>query len=207
MLKKAKIKVFNKEGKLIKSEELDLDDSFNNDLVHQVVGISLSRGRKSIANTKDRAMVRGGGKKPWKQKGTGRARHGSIRSPLWKGGGVTFGPTNQSNFNKRLPDKIRDKALLMIIRQKIHDGEVVVFESPDSQLKTKDVFAWFKKINPELKSAVLVLDNNRNLYLASRNIKNLKPINFNNINILDLVNHKYALIDERAFQKIKSKIT
>src|SRR3989338_1624991 len=98
---------------------------WNADLVKQVADSLLSAKRKNIAHTKDRSEVRGGGKKPWQQKGTGRARHGSIRSPIWVGGGVTGGPRNEKNFDRKVSKKMRAKALYTILSQKLRDGEVL----------------------------------------------------------------------------------
>src|SRR3989344_1315897 len=108
------IKVYNQEGKEIGKLELNeaiFNLSWNADLVHQALGKILANSRRVLANTKDRAQVSGGGRNPWKQKGTGRARHGSIRSPLWKGGGVTHGPLKEKNYKKKINKKMASVAI------------------------------------------------------------------------------------------------
>ncbi len=121
-------KVYNEEGK--KSADLKLDEAlfglpWNADLVHQVVTALQENAREGIAHTKGRGEVRGGGKKPWKQKGTGRARHGSIRSPIWKGGGVAHGPTKDKVYGQKVNKKMKTKALLTLLSRKYRDGEVI----------------------------------------------------------------------------------
>ncbi len=126
-----KIPVYNIEGKemgnaLLPKEIFDV--KMNPDLIHQVVVSQMSNRRQITAHTKDRSEVRGGGKKPWRQKGTGRARHGSIRSPLWKGGGVTFGPRKDKVFKKEIPNKIRRKALFMVLSEKVRKNLLVLLD-------------------------------------------------------------------------------
>lgn len=121
-------KVYNEEGK--KAADLKLDEAifglpWNADLVYQVITAMQENAREGIAHTKGRGEVRGGGKKPWKQKGTGRARHGSIRSPIWKGGGVTHGPTKDKTYGQKLNKKMKTKALYILLSRKWRDGEVI----------------------------------------------------------------------------------
>jgi large subunit ribosomal protein L4 len=126
----------------------------NSDLVHQIVTSQMSNRRQVIAHTKTRAEVSGGGKKPWKQKGTGKARHGSIRSPIWVGGGITFGPRNEK-FQKRCSKKMKRKALFMVLSEKIKDGSLIIVDSFDiNEIKTKE----FKKIldSLQLKGSILI---------------------------------------------------
>ena len=124
--------IFSKDGKEAGSIELPLgvfDLPWNGDLVHQVVTGMQSNARFGNAHTKDRSEVRGGGKKPWKQKGTGRARHGSSRSPIWRSGGVTFGPKNTKIYTKAIPKKMRVKALFTTLSQKFRDGEIIFVDT------------------------------------------------------------------------------
>ena len=123
-----KTKVYDHKGKEARS--IDLPDTlfgldWNADLVHQVVVGMQSNARTNTAHTKDRSEVSGGGKKPWRQKGTGQARHGSKRSPIWSGGGITFGPRNERNYDKKINTKMRRKALLVALSQKMRDGQVL----------------------------------------------------------------------------------
>src|SRR3989339_1166329 len=127
-----KVKVYNLEGKEVREEELEqsfFDIVVKPEVVQQAVEAQLANSRQVLAHTKGRGEVRGGGKKPWKQKGTGRARHGSIRSPLWKGGGVTFGPLKTRNFKQKINKKMKKKALLMMLANKANSGDVAVVES------------------------------------------------------------------------------
>ncbi len=134
--------IYNQKGKSTGS--IDLPDSVfgqkrNDQLVHQVVVSMESNARVPVAHTKDRSEVRGGGKKPWKQKGTGRARHGSRRSPIWVGGGVAHGPTNERNFKKKINKKMRVAALTSVLSQKFKDQEIVFLDKIDfSEPKTKE---------------------------------------------------------------------
>ncbi len=125
-------KIYNQTGKesgTIKLPESVFGVPWNADLVHQVIVSMRSNDREAIAHTKTRGEVAGGGKKPWKQKGTGRARHGSIRSPLWVGGGVAHGPRNDKNFSRKINKKMKAKALFTLLSQKMRDGEVVFIDS------------------------------------------------------------------------------
>lgn len=127
-----------KAGKVVVPSEL-FALPWNADLVHQVITAMRSNARSNTAHAKDRGEVSGGGRKPWQQKGTGRARHGSIRSPIWKGGGVTHGPTNERNYERKINKKMRDKALLTVLSQKLRDGEVLFVEGAAlSAPKTKE---------------------------------------------------------------------
>lgn len=144
-------KIYNQEGKEVGKLELPKDIfglPWNGDLVHQVVVSMQSNQRQNTAQVKDRSAVRGGGKKPWRQKGTGRARHGSIRSPLWRGGGSTHGPTTERNYDKKINKKMKTKALLTVLSQKQRDGEVVLVDSLKfSTPKTKTAQSTINKLS------------------------------------------------------------
>ncbi len=211
-----KIKVYNLEGKEIR--EMELPESIfgvelNNDLIHQVVVAQAANARKVIAHTKDRGEVSGGGRKPWKQKGTGRARAGSNRSPIWKGGGVTFGPTTERNYSKKINKKMKQKALFMILSAKLNDNEIIFIdemklkEATTKEMKTaldnlininkeaKEV----KKASKKEKSILVTLDKkNDDVVKASANIPKAKIVLTNSLNVLDLLNHKYILITEKG---------
>src|SRR3989339_146560 len=138
-----KVKVYNLEGKEVREEELEqsfFDIVVKPEVVQQAVEAQLANSRQVLAHTKGRGEVRGGGKKPWKQKGTGRARHGSIRSPLWKGGGVTFGPTKERNFSQKINKKAKQQALFSVLSKKLADQEIkVVDEIKIKNIKTKEM--------------------------------------------------------------------
>jgi large subunit ribosomal protein L4 len=134
--------VYNKNGK--ESAKITLNDkvfgvNWNADLVHQVATAMMSNRRAGTAHTKDRSEVSGTGKKPWKQKGTGRARHGSKRSPIWVGGGVAHGPRSDKNYSKKLTKKMKAKALYTVLSQKLRDGQILFVDSlKQDVIKTKD---------------------------------------------------------------------
>ncbi|MEK7514518.1 MAG: 50S ribosomal protein L4, partial [Patescibacteria group bacterium] len=133
--------IYNQKGKevgKIALPEKVFGVAWNADLIHQVVTSMQSNARSPIAHTKGRGEVRGGGRKPWKQKGTGRARHGSIRSPLWKGGGVTHGPKKDENYSKSIPRGMKTKALFAVLSRKAKDGELVLVDSLSLSPKTKE---------------------------------------------------------------------
>ena len=124
-----KINLYNQKGEKVGKTDLP-DEIFNveinSDLLHQVIVSQMANKRQSSAHTKDRGDVSGGGKKPWRQKGTGRARHGSRRSPIWVGGGVTFGPKSEKNYKKTIPQKMKRKALFMALSSKVNDDELIL---------------------------------------------------------------------------------
>src|SRR6185437_11216229 len=135
-------KIYNIEGK--ETGKMTLPENifglpWNADLMHQVVVSMRSNARHSIAHTKDRGEVRGGGRKPWQQKGTGRARHGSSRSPIWKGGGVTHGPRNDKDYSQKINRQARQKALLVALSRKLTDKEIIFVDSLNIEKpRTKD---------------------------------------------------------------------
>jgi len=175
------------------------------DLVHQVFVSQMANKRQSTAHTKDRGEVRGGGKKPWQQKGTGRARAGSIRSPIWKGGGVTFGPTKERNFKKIVPKKMKRKALLMILSSKVEDKLLIVLDNLKIEKpKTKEILSILNKLPCKAKNCLIALSKpDKNLFLASRNIPKVKLIEARNLNCIDLLSFKYLVIQKDAIKKIK----
>jgi len=177
------------------------DLEINGDLVHQVVVAHLANKRKVIAHTKDRSEVRGGGKKPWRQKGTGRARHGSIRSPIWRGGGITFGPTKERNFSKKINKKMRRKALFMSLSSKVKDKEIVLIDKIElTEAKTKIMSQALNNLSSKMekdfkKGTLIVLpSSDKKLSLASRNIQKIKLVGADNLNLLDILSHRYLLI-------------
>src|SRR3989344_1794431 len=166
-------KVYNQEGKEIANLELNkaiFKLPWNDDLVHQAVRVAFANQRQVLASTKDRSEVRGGGRKPWRQKGTGRARHGSIRSPLWKGGGVTFGPTTERNFKVKINKKMAQKAFLIVLSAKAKDNEILILDDLKlSAPKTKEMAKIMKNFS-QVKTALLVLEsNNENAKRAGNN--------------------------------------
>jgi large subunit ribosomal protein L4 len=208
-----KYKLYNQKGEELKQIDLPVDvfeKKANFDLMHQSVVAQMARARHAIAHTKDRSEVRGGGKKPWKQKGTGRARHGSIRSPLWIGGGVTFGPTRQRNFFKKINKKMKHNALFMALSLRVKENEMIVLDKMEiSEPKTKILNSLLKNLGQKLEknleqNTLIVLDKNeKNLILASKNLPKSKILKADSLNVLDVLRHKYLIITESAIEIIE----
>ncbi|OHA48922.1 MAG: 50S ribosomal protein L4 [Candidatus Terrybacteria bacterium RIFCSPHIGHO2_01_FULL_48_17] len=208
-----KVKVYTKEGK--QNGTVELPDSvfgvpMNNDLLHQAMSVMLSRRRQPRAHTKTREEVRGGGRKPWRQKGTGFARHGSRRSPIWKGGGVTFGPRKDKRFAKRIPDAMKKKALAVALSQKARDEELAVIEKISvSQPKTKEaalllttlLASIFKVEKKAKKPSVLIAfakENQGQAFRAVRNIPYAQAFRPENLNLLEVLEYRYILIPKET---------
>ena len=201
-----KTKLYNSEGK--ESGEVELPErvfgvELVDDLVHQVVVAQMANARQVLADTKDKGEVRGGGKKPWKQKGTGRARHGSSRSPLWKGGGVTFGPTSDRNFSKMINKKMKTKALLMVLSSKLKDNELVVVENikleKASTKKMKDILS---KLPLSGKVLISMDKKNDSVFNSVKNIQNTSMIASDSLNVVDLLKNKMLVVDKKGIEKI-----
>lgn len=199
----ADIKVYNQKGEV--TQEIELPKAFqvkwNADLVHQIVKAILANQRKPVAHTKNRGEVRGGGVKPWRQKGTGRARHGSIRSPLWVGGGVSFGPRKDKVYTQKVNKKMMKKALFCVLSKKAADGQIKVLESLElATNKTKPLANIFKKIIGNNSAVLLAPKENKNLILASRNLANVKSALAGNLNAYTALNCKDILMDKKTFE-------
>lgn len=182
----------------------------NSDLVHQVMVSQMANRRQVIAHTKTRAEVSGGGRKPWRQKGTGRARHGSIRSPIWIGGGVAFGPRKDKVFKKKIPKKMRRKALFMVLSSKVKDKELLVLgkletKEPQTKIMAKMMENLRKKIEDFKEGSVLFLlaKKDENLIKSLRNIKKVKTILARESNVLDLLKYKYLIIPKESIKVLK----
>lgn len=197
-------KIYSQAGK--ETGKIDLPENifavrWNSDLVKQVVDSLLSAKRKSIAHVKTRAEVSGGGKKPWKQKGTGRARHGSSRSPIWVGGGITHGPRNDKNYDRKVNKKMRVKALYTILSKKFREGEVIFVDSLAlKESKTKQAITVLKNLNnimsKKRNAAVLALSGKNNETLrAFRNLSNVEVLETRNLNPLALLQYKYLVVE------------
>ena len=181
--------------------------SWRADLVHQVVEGMRSNKRAGTADTKGRGEVRGGGKKPWKQKGTGRARHGSTRSPIWVGGGVTHGPLSEKNYKRKISKKMRAQALFSVLSKKLKDNEILFVDSLAlSKIKTKDAVSvmknlakasGFKPLAESKKARVLTALSGRDekAEKSFRNLPQLEIVFLKNLNPMDVLNHKYLLIE------------
>ena len=209
------IKVYNQEGKEVGQTQLPAEVfglPMNNDLVHQAVVAQMANSRQVLAHAKDRSEVSGGGKKPWRQKGTVRARHGSIRSPIWRGGGVTFGPTNNRNFSKKINKKMKRKALLMSLSGKAKDNEIIVLDElkidePKTKLAAK-ILDDLAKIKKDVRKGALVLmaEKNENAIRAIRNIPKLETIGSKSLNIVDVLKYKYLIMTKDGIEKIREEL-
>jgi len=208
-----KVDIYNQAGEII--EQMDLpkevfEEAFNSDLVHQVLVSMQSNKRQGSAHTKDRGEVSGGGKKPWRQKGTGRARHGSTRSPIWIGGGVTFGPRNERNYKKNIPVKIRKKALKSLLSQKLRDKEIFIIDDLKiEEPKTKIIVDILEKLSNKIKKekfkTLLIVSDQRDdkLLRAIKNIPNINIIGAKNLNSLAVASYKDLLITKKSIKTIK----
>lgn len=193
-----------------KLEDLNVNENLfgkepNLHVMHLAVIRQLANARIGTASTLTRAEVRGGGKKPWKQKGTGRARAGSIRSPLWKGGGIIFGPKPRS-YEKDMPKKLRKLALVSALSS---EKEKMVVLSGDliSSPKTKNFIDLLKKLDLEkVKKVLLVINDNINVRLASRNLPNVKVVYPSNLGVYDIVNADKVLISEDSLSTLELRI-
>jgi large subunit ribosomal protein L4 len=177
------------------------------DLVHQVVEGMRSNKRAGTADTKDRGEVRGGGKKPWKQKGTGRARHGSSRSPIWVGGGVTHGPLSDKNYKRKISKKMRVQALFSVLSKKMKDGEILFVDSlslPEAKtkkavevMKNLSKASGFKPLAGSKKPRVLIALYGRSekTEKSFRNLPQLEIVFLKNLNPLDVLKYQYLLIE------------
>ncbi|MDD4358663.1 MAG: 50S ribosomal protein L4 [Candidatus Pacebacteria bacterium] len=191
------------ETKKILDKEI-FDVPMNTNLVHQIVTSQMSNRRQVIACTKTRGDVSGGGKKPWRQKGTGKARHGSIRSPIWIGGGITFGPTNERNFKKDVPKKMKRKALFMVLSEKAKNDSLIIVDSFDlKEIKTKDLKEKLDLLKLEGSTLIVLEDMNENVIKSAKNIEKVDTIQAKDLNCLDLMTFKNVIMTKEGIQKIK----
>jgi len=206
------VKVYNQEGQEVGTAELPakvFEMSLNKDLVYQVMVSQMANRRRVLANTKGRGEVSGGGKKPWAQKHTGRARHGSIRSPIWKGGGVVGGPTAERVYEQKIPKKMRRKALCMVLSEKAKGNFLVVLENLKLENpKTKALAAALKKLPcREQKSLLILPEMNQNVIMAARNIPRVKTMQAKDVNVLDLLQSKFLVMPKKSVELIADIFT
>ena len=202
----AKVQVLNLKGEKVK--DITLKDSvwnieINEPVMHDAIVLARASLRQGTASTKTRSEVSGGGRKPYKQKGTGNARQGSTRSPQWPGGGIVFGPKPRK-YDKKQNRKERRLALKSALSSKLRDNELVVVENFNLENnKTKTFNEMLKNVKVNGKALVVFTDDNENLFLASRNNNKVAVVAFDEINVLDLVATDYLLIDESSVKKIE----
>lgn len=202
-----KLSVYNISGEItgeIELNEIVFGAEFNEAVVHQAVVMQLANQRQGTSATKTRAMVRGGGRKPWKQKGTGRARCGSNRSPVWVGGGTTFGPQPRS-YAKKMPRKARRLALCCALSAKVAAGQLVVvegltFDAP----KTKNVAALLNAFEAvDAKALLITAGADKNVELSARNMPKVTTINTMGLNCYDILNSNKVILAKEAVEKIE----
>ena len=201
--------IYNQEGKSagkIKIPESVFGLPWNADLVHEVVRLMNSNSRTNVAHTKTRGEVRGGGKKPWQQKGTGRARHGSTRSPIWVGGGVAHGPRNDQNFDRKINKKAKTKAFYTILSKKFKEGEILFVDSVNMKApkaaEAKKILTALSSIKgyerlatKKVNTAIIAMDKKTvSVEKSFGNFGNVDVEEFRNINPVSVLNHTYLIV-------------
>lgn len=208
----AKIELLNRVGEKVK--EIKLNDNVwgiepNDAVLHNALVLASANARQSSASTKTRSEVSGGGRKPWRQKGTGNARQGSIRATQWRGGGIVFGPTPNKNYTKKQNKKERRLAILSALSYKMLDKELIVVENIQFETnKTKEMTELLTKLNIRNNKVLVVVEElEENVCLASRNLPNVKLVTYTEVNTYDVVNADNMLITESALNKLEEVLT
>jgi large subunit ribosomal protein L4 len=206
-----KISVYNLDGTSSSEQALSADVfgvKENANLTSQAVRIQMANARNAIAHTKTRGEVSGGGRKPWKQKGTGNARAGSTRSPLWTGGGVTFGPRNTRNYSLRLNSKMRTGAINMALSEIVAEKKMIVVKDFDlKEISTKKFVQMLEKLPIEEGKILVVLDQiNKEVELSASNIPYVKVLKAENLNVVDLLKYNYLLTSVAGIAKIEETL-
>jgi large subunit ribosomal protein L4 len=201
-----KVAVYNITGAQV--GEIELSETVfgitpNAHVLHEAVVMQQASLRRGTHDTKGRSEVRGGGRKPWRQKGTGRARQGSIRAPQWVGGGTVFGPTPRS-YSYKLPKKVRRLALKSALATKVNANEIIVLDvlSIDAP-KTKDMVKILSNLKVAKKALIVSLEADQNIALSARNIPGVKVVDATGINVLDLIHHDALVITKDAVAKVE----
>lgn len=201
-----RVAVYNTEGKQV--GEIDLKDEIfgaevNQPLLHQAVQVYLANQRQGTQSAKTRAEVRGGGRKPWRQKGTGRARHGSIRSPQWTGGGVVFAPKPR-DYSQKLSKKMRRQAMLSALSSKAANNEIKVLDSlVMDRPKTAFISAMLKNLNVDKKALIVVKGGDEVVAKSARNIPGVKTAFAGSLNVYDILKYDTFLITRDAVQEVE----
>jgi large subunit ribosomal protein L4 len=204
-----KYPIHNLKGEKIK--DIELSDSVfglpsNDALLHQIYVSQYANQRQVLAHTKDRSERAGSGKKPWKQKGTGRARVGSVRTPVWRKGGVVFGPTKDRNFKKDVPKKMNKKALAVTLSGKVRDKELFLVESLKmSAVKTKIMKEIIDNLKINKSGLIAFSKDEKSAMKASRNLPKIDNIDVMDLNVLDILNHTYLILSEDGVKILEQK--
>lgn len=200
------VDIYNVDGKVVGS--MDLNESVfgaevRPDVMHEVVVNYLANQRQGTQSTKTRTEVRGGGIKPWRQKGTGRARQGSIRAPQWVGGGVALGPKPR-DYRYTLNKKVRRLALKSALSSKVQDNEIIVLDALSCDgIKTKQITNLLKNLNVNEKALIVLPENDKNIVLSARNIKGVDTTYVGSINTYEVLNHTKCIILKDAVSKLE----
>ncbi len=194
-------------GKVIDETELR-DEIFgivpNEAVMHQALVRQLANARLASARTKTRGEVRGGGRKPWRQKGTGRARHGSIREPQWRGGGVVFGPQPGRNYRKAMPRKMRRLALRSALSVKARDGELILLDKLElPSPNTKQVFSALSGLTGDSSALILLPEGDTNVEKSVGNLPHAKTLRAQYLNLVDIIGHDYLVMPIAAVKVIE----
>ena len=201
-----KVALYNMSGEQIGDIELK-DDVFgveiNTHVMYEAVKAYLANQRQGTQSAKTRSEVRGGGRKPWRQKGTGRARQGSIRSPQWKGGGVVFAPKPR-DYSIRLPKKVRRLALKSAFSSKVASGEIIVVDSLTlNEPKTKEMVSLLKSLKIDRKALIVLPEKDEKVVRSAQNIPGIKTTQVNTLNVYDILNHDMFIITKEAVNKVE----
>jgi large subunit ribosomal protein L4 len=201
-----KVPVYNMSGSQV--GEIELSETVfgitpNEHVLHEAVVMQQASLRRGTHDVKNRSEVRGGGRKPWRQKGTGRARQGSIRAPQWVGGGTVFGPTPRS-YAYKLPKKVRRLALKSALSSKVQANEIIVLDALNFDApKTKDMVKLLNNLKVNKKALIVSLEQDANIALSARNIPGVKAVDATGINVLDLLHHDALVITKDAVAKVE----
>ena len=174
-------------------------------LIHEVIKMQLANRRRGTACTKNRSRVRGGGRKPWRQKGTGRARAGTRSSPLWRGGGTIFGPLPR-DYSYKVPQKVRKNALKSALSQKIKENKLIIVDSIYFEnIKTKKFVSLMA--NLQISDALVIDQDNMNLSLSARNVPNFKVLKPEGLNVYDILLHDYLVLTRPSLGQIEKRVS
>ncbi|EHL76510.1 MULTISPECIES: 50S ribosomal protein L4 [Bacillus] len=201
-----KVALYNQSG--TKVGDIELNDSIfgitpNEHVLHEAVVMQRASLRQGTHKVKNRSEVSGGGRKPWRQKGTGRARQGSIRAPQWRGGGTVFGPTPRS-YSYKLPKKVRRLAIKSALSSKVNENNIVVVDTLNFDVpKTKEFTKVLKNLSVDTKALVVTDGSNENVVLSARNIPGVTVIDTNGINVLDVLGHDKLIMTKSAVEKVE----
>ena len=201
------IAVYNQEGQKVKDTELNeavFGITPNNQAIFDMVLLQRASWRQGTHKVKNRTEVKGGGKKPWRQKGTGRARQGSIRAPQWRGGGIVFGPNTNRNYKLKMNRKVRRLALRSALSQKVIDNEMTVLDNLSlAAIKTKAMIKVLENLEANRKVLIVMDEVNENVALSARNIPGVKVIDSKGLNVYDILNSDKLVITEGAIKLVE----